>query len=211
MKYLYLIIIFSVFYLKNLSAYQEITIQKDSNLQNYQELLERINNSISEEDVITIIEKNIYNINFSSTQISLNIDVDKLSKDLYSKNIDHNLFFLNCSIKNTFFKLNNKFDDCPLFIVKNYDKQSYIYLNHKKNYYRLEKFSENISLKSIWIKLLYKNQTSYQLSIDPSNYNKLKYFTGYEPKILSYMHNKITLEFENFYNHKQINFLINFF
>ena len=48
MKYLCLVSIFFVFYLKNLSAYQEITIQKGSDLQNYQELLERINNSISE-------------------------------------------------------------------------------------------------------------------------------------------------------------------
>ena len=211
MKYLYLISIFFIFYLKNLSAYQEITIQKDSNLQNYQELLERINNSISEEDVITIIEKNIYNINFSSTQISLNIDVDNLSRDLYSKNIDHNLFFLNCSIKNTFFKLNNKFDDCPIFIVKNYDKQSYIYLNHKKNYFRLVKFSADISLKSIWIKFLEKNKTSYQLSINPSNYNKLNSFIGLGPKILSYDKKKIILNFEGFYDNKQINFLINFF
>ena len=84
MKYLCLVSIFFVFYLKNLSAYQEITIQKGSNLQNYQELLERINNSISEEDVISSIEKNIYNINFSSNQISLNIDVDNLSSDLHS-------------------------------------------------------------------------------------------------------------------------------
>ena len=100
MKYLCLISIFFVFYLKNLSAYQEITIQKGSNLQNYQELLERINNSISGEDVISSIEKNIYNINFSSAQISLNIDVDNLSSDLYSRNIDHNLLLINCSIKN---------------------------------------------------------------------------------------------------------------
>ena len=78
MKYLCLISIFFISYLENLSAYQEITIQKDSNLQNYQELLFRINNSITEEDIIHSIEKNIYNINFSSAQISLNIDVDKL-------------------------------------------------------------------------------------------------------------------------------------
>ena len=62
MKYLYLISIFLAFNLKNLSAYQEITIQKDSNLQNYQELLLRINNSITSEDIISSIEKNIYNI-----------------------------------------------------------------------------------------------------------------------------------------------------
>jgi hypothetical protein len=211
MKYLCLISIFFVFYLKNLSAYQEITIQKGSNLQNYQELLERINNSISGEDVISSIEKNIYNINFSSAQISLNIDVDNLSSDLYSRNIDHNLLLINCSIKNTFFKLNNKFENCPNFVIKNYDNDSYIYLNYKKNYFRLAKFSENISLKTIWIKLFDKSKTSYQLSINPSKYNKLKYFTGLKPKILSYEQNNIILEFENFFNNKQINFLINFF
>ena len=211
MKYLCLVSIFFVFYLKNLSAYQEITIQKDSNLQNYQELLERINNSISEEDVISSIEKNIYNINFSSAQISLNIDVDNLSSDLYSRKIDHNLLLLNCSIKKTFFKFNNKFENCPNFIIKNYDNDSYIYLNYKKNYFRLVKFNENISLKAIWIKLLDKNKTSYQLFINPRKYNKLKYFTGLEPKILSYEQNNVILEFENFFNNKQINFLINFF
>ena len=87
MKYLCLISIFIVFYLKNLSAYQEITIQKDRDLQNYQELLVIINNTISEDDVISSIEKNIYNINFSSNQISLSIDVNNLSRDLYSKKL----------------------------------------------------------------------------------------------------------------------------
>ena len=71
--------------------------------------------------------------------------------------------------------------------------------------------SKNINLKSVWFDLLIKKNTTYQLSIDPSNYNKLKYFTGLEPKILSYDQNKIILDFENFYNNKQINFLINFF
>ena len=211
MKYLCLISIFFILYLKNLSAYQEITIQKDSNLQNYQELLDRINNSISEEDVITLIENNIYNINFSSAQISLNIDVDNLSSDLYSRKIDHNLLLLNCSIKKNFFKFNNKFENCPNFIIKNFDNESYIYLNYKKKYFRLVKFYENISLKAIWIKLLDKNKTSYQLFINPREYNKLKYFTGLEPKILSYEQNNIILEFENFFNNNQINFLINFF
>ncbi len=197
--------------LKNLSAYQEITIQKDNNLQNYQELLERINNSISEDDVISLIEKNIYNINFSSNQISLNIDVDNLSSYLYSKKIDHSLFLLNCSMKKNFFKFNNKFENCPNFIIKNFDKETYIFLNYKNNYFRLVKFSNSISIKSLWIKLLEKNYSSYQLSIDTSNYNKLKYFTGLEPKILSYEKNNIILDFENYYDDKQINFLINFF
>jgi hypothetical protein len=75
----------------------------------------------------------------------------------------------------------------------------------------LVKFSENISLKAIWIKLLEKNKTSYQLFINPREYNKLKNFTGLEPKILSYEQNNIILEFENFFNNNQINFLINFF
>jgi len=206
-----LISIIFVFYLKNLSAYQEITIQKDSDLQNYQELLNRINNTISEEDIISSIEKNIYNINFSSTQISLNIDVDNLSSELYSKKIDHNLLLLNCSMKNNFYEINNKFDSCPNFIIKNYDKETYIYLNYKNNYFRLVKFSNNISLKSLWIKLLDKNKTSYQLSIAPSNYNKLKYFTGLEPKMLFYDKSKITIDFDYFYDRKQINFIINFF
>ena len=211
MKFLCLLSIFFVFYLKNLSAYQEITIQKGSNLQNYQELLERINNSISEEDVISSIEKNIFNINFSSAQISLNIDVDNLSKDLYLRKIDHNLLLINCSIKETFFKFNNKFKNCPNFIIKNYDNDSYIYLNYKQNYFRLVKFSESTSLKAIWIKFLDKNKTSYQLSINPTKYNKLEYFTDLKPMILSYEENNVTLEFENFFNNKQINFLINFF
>ena len=149
MKYLYLISIFLAFNLKNLSAYQEITIQKNSNLQNYQELLLRINNSITDEDIISSIEKNIYNINFSNTQISLNVDVDNLSKDLYTKNIDYNLFFLNCSSQEKFFKFNNKFENCPNFIIKNFEKDSYIYLNFNKNYFRLHKFSKNINLKSL--------------------------------------------------------------
>ena len=140
-----------MFYLKNLSAYQEITIQKDRDLQNYQELLEIINNTISEDDVISSIEKNIYNINFSSNQISLSIDVNNLSRDLYSKNIDHNLFLLNCSMKKTFFKLNNKFENCPNFIKKNYDEEVYIYLNYKNNYFRLAKFSKDTNIKLLWI------------------------------------------------------------
>ena len=211
MKYLCLISIFIVFYLKNLSAYQEITIQKDGDLQNYQELLEIINNRISEDDVISSIEKNIYNINFSSNQISLNIDVNNLSRDLYSKKIDHNLFLLNCSMKKTFFKLNNKFENCPNFIIKNFYEEAYIYLNYKNNYFRLAKFSKDINIKLLWIKLLRKNSYHYQLYIDTSNYNKLKFFTGLEPKILHYEKNKIILDFENFYNNEQINFLINFF
>ena len=56
-----------------------------------------------------------------------------------------------------------------------------------------------------------KNKTSYQLSINPTKYNKLEYFTGLKPKILSYEQNNVILEFENSFNNKQINFLINFF
>ena len=141
----------------------------------------------------------------------MNINLNNLSKELYSKKINHNLLLLNCSLKETFFKFNNKFKNCPNFIIKNFNNDSYIYLNYKKKFFRLIKFSENISLKAIWIKLLDKNKTSYQLSINPTNYYKLEYFTGLEPKILFYEQNNVILEFENFYNNKQINFLINFF
>ena len=141
----------------------------------------------------------------------MNIDLNNLSKDLYSKKIDHNLLLINCSIKKTFFKFNNKFENCPNFIIKNYNNDSYIFLNYKKNFFRLVKFSENISLRTIWIKLLDKNKTSYELSINPTNYNKLEYFTGLEPKILSYEQNNVILEFDNFFISKQINFLLNFF
>jgi len=114
-------------------------------------------------------------------------------------------------MKKNFFKFNNKFENCPNFIIKNFDKETYIYLNYKNNYFRLVKFSNSISIKLLWIELLEKNYSSYQLSIDTSNYNKLKYFTGLEPKILSYEKNNIILDFENYYGDKQINFLINFF
>ena len=197
--------------MKNLSAYQEITIQKDSNLQNYQELLLRINNSITEEDIKSSIEKNIYNINFSKTQISFNIDIDNLSKDLYSKNINHNLFFLDCSTQEKFFKFNNKFQYCPNFMIKDFKNKSYIYLNYNENYLRLVKFSKDINLKSLWFELLDKNKNAYRLSIDPSNYKKLKKLTALEPKILSFGQNKVILDFKNFYDDKQINFLVNFF
>ena len=75
----------------------------------------------------------------------------------------------------------------------------------------MAKFSKDTNIKLLWIKLLEKNNYSYQLYIDTSNYNKLKFFTGLEPKILHYEKNKIILDFENFYNNEQINFLINFF
>ena len=97
-------------------------------------------------------------------QISLNIDVNNLSSDLYSRKIDHNLLFLNCSIKKTFFKINNKFENCPNFIIKKYDNDSYIYLNYKKNYFRLVKFNENISLKAIWINKSEKSGKNTELN-----------------------------------------------
>ena len=121
------------------------------------------------------------------------------------------LFFLNCSLLENFFKFNNKFENCPNFIIQNFEKDSYVYLNFNENYFRLHKFSKNLNLKSLWFKLLDKNKSTYQLSIDPSNYKKLKYFTGLEPKILSYEQNKLLLDFENIYDDKQINFLVNFF
>ena len=76
-------------------------------------------------------------------------------------------------MKKSFFKFNNKFENCPNFLIKNYEEEKYVYLNYKNSYFRLVKFSKNISIKLIWIKLLEKNNLSYQLYIDTSNYNKL--------------------------------------
>ena len=64
-----LFIIITLLFSQNLSAYEEISIQKTNNLKNYQELLNGINDSISENDASNIIENHLYNINFSIPRI----------------------------------------------------------------------------------------------------------------------------------------------
>ena len=76
---------------KNLSAYQEISIQKDNSLMNYEDILNSISSSIAKEDIREFIDKNIYNINFSSDIVSFELDFQNLSEELYGQNINFNL------------------------------------------------------------------------------------------------------------------------
>ena len=64
MKIIILLIFFSLIS-KNLTAYQEISIQKDNSLMNYEDILNSISSSVAKEDIRELIDKNIYNINFS--------------------------------------------------------------------------------------------------------------------------------------------------
>ena len=48
---------------RNLSAYQEISIQKDSSVMNYEDILDSISSSVAQEDIQEYINQNIYNIN----------------------------------------------------------------------------------------------------------------------------------------------------
>ena len=86
MKFILFVILVSIlFSFKNLSAYEEISIQKTSNLKNYQDLLDLINSSVTNENALDIIESHLYNINFSNSKISFEIDISELSKNLYQK------------------------------------------------------------------------------------------------------------------------------
>ena len=75
----------------NLSAYQEISIQKDISIMNYEDILDSISSSVAQEDIHEYINQNIYNINFSSDKVSFEIDLESLSKDLFAQNINFNL------------------------------------------------------------------------------------------------------------------------
>ena len=103
MRFILIALIF-LFCVKNLSAYEQISIQKTDYLRNYNDLIEHITNSASLNDISIFVEKNIYNINFSKDQISFELDIDQLSRELYESNLDHNLFLLKCSLKENFFQ-----------------------------------------------------------------------------------------------------------
>ena len=86
MKFILFVFLISILLcFKNLSAYEEISIQKTSNLKNYQDLLDIINISMTDENTSDIIENHLYNINFSNSKISFEIDISELSKNLYQK------------------------------------------------------------------------------------------------------------------------------
>ena len=56
MKFILFAILVSIlFNFKNLSAYEEISIQKTSNIKNYQDLLNVINSSVTNEKALDII------------------------------------------------------------------------------------------------------------------------------------------------------------
>ena len=212
MKFILFVILVSIlFSSKNLSAYEEISIQKTSNLKNYQDLLDVINSSVTDENALDIIGNHLYNINFSSLKISFEIDISELSKNLYQKGYKFNLFMMNCSLRANFFEFNQNFKDCPNFKILKYNQEKFIYLNFKDKNFRLKKFNSVDQPHKLWINLLNKNFNYHQSNIDSYNYNKIVKFTGNNPKILSYKNNLVKIETKSYFSKKQFQFLLNFF
>ena len=212
MKFILFVILVSIlFSSKNLSAYEEISIQKTSNLKNYQDLLDVINSSVTDEYALDIIESHLYNINFSSSKISFEIDISELSKNLYQKGYRFNLFMMNCSLRANFFEFNQNFKDCPNFKILKYNQEKFIYLNFKDKNFRLKKFNSVDQPHKLWINLLNKNFNYHQFYIDYYNYNKIIKFTGNNPKILLYKNNLVKIETKSYFSKKQFQFLLNFF
>ena len=212
MKFILFILIISIlFCFKNLSAYEEISIQKTSNLKNYQDLLDVINISVTEENASEIIENHLYNINFSTSKISFDVDISGLSKNLYQKGFKFNLFMMSCSLRENFFEFNQNFKNCPNFKILKYNQEKFIYLNFKDKYFRLKNFNLTDDPHKLWINLLNKNLNNHQIYIDPDKFNKIVKFTGNNPKILSYKNNLVKIETKSYFSEKQFQFLLNFF
>ncbi len=55
---------------------------------NYEDILNSISSSVAQEDIRELIDKNVYNINFSSESVSFELDFQNLSEELYGKNIN---------------------------------------------------------------------------------------------------------------------------
>ena len=196
---------------KNLSAYQEISIQKDSSLRNYEDILNSINSSVTQENIQEYINQNIYNVNFSSNNVSFEIDIETLSKDLFAQNIIFNLILLECSLINNFFSLNSNISDCPQFNQKIFDKKKYLYLTYKNLSYRLGDNNLQKNLREVWHNFLLVSDNSFRTKLAPDKYLKTKNYLGYSPKITSYNNRNLEIEIESFYNEQQFHFLINFF
>ena len=196
---------------KNLSAYQEISIQKDNSLMNYEDILNSLSSSVAKEDIRELIDKNIYNINFSSESVSFELDFQNLSKELYGQNINFNLILLNCSLNKKFFTLNNNISECPQFKQKIINKKKYLYLYYKKLSYRIGEYDSSKNLREVWYKLLSLKNNIFKTLIAPDKYLATKNYLGYSPKIVSYNSGKLEIEIEGLYNEKQFQFLINFF
>jgi len=196
---------------KNLSAYQEISIQKDNSLMNYEDILNSLSSSVAKEDIRELIDKNIYNINFSSESISFELDFQNLSKELYGQNINFNLILLNCSLNKKFFTLNSNISECPQFKQKTINKKKYLYLFYKKLSYRLGEYDSSKDLREVWYNVLSIKNNIFKTLIAPDKYLTTKNYLGYSPKIISYNSGKLEIEIEGLYNEKQFHFLINFF
>lgn len=196
---------------RNLSAYQEISIQKDSSIMNYEDILDSISSSVAQEDIQEYINQNIYNINFSSDKVSFEIDLEKLSKDLFAQNIKFNLILLECSLRKNFFSLNSNISDCPQFNQKIFNKKKYLYLTYKNLSFRIGEDNTQKDLREVWYNFLSLNNDNYKTNITPDKYLKTKNYLGYSPKINSYNNRNLEIEIESLYNEKQFHFLINFF
>jgi hypothetical protein len=196
---------------KNLSAYQEISIQKDTSLRNYENILNIISNSVAQKNIQEYINQNIYNINFSSNNVSFEIDIETLSKDLFAQNINFNLILLECSLSKNFFSLNSNISDCPQFNQKIFDKKKYLYLTYKNLSYRLGDNDLQKNLREVWYNFLLVSDNSFRTKLAPDKYLKTKNYLGYSPKITSYNKRNLEIEIESFYNEQQFHFLINFF
>ena len=196
---------------QNLSAYEQISIQKTNILKNYNDLLEAINSSISNNNIPELIDNNIYNINFSSSKVSFEIDINNLSDELYEKNILFNALMLDCSLSENFFKFNQNFTECPNFKIIPFKQEKFIYLNYLDNYYRIKKYNPNDNPKDIWLNFFDKEFKSYEVSINPDKYKKLSKYLDLKPKIISYKNNNIKVKIESHFNSKQLHFLLNFF
>ena len=178
---------------------------------NYEDILNSISSSVAQVDIQEYIDRNIYNINFSSDNISFDIDFESLSKDLYSQKIIFNLVLLECSLKKNFFSLNSNIFDCPQFNLKIFNNIKYLYLVHNKLSYRLFKHDSSKDLREVWYNLLSINNNIFQTLITPDKYLITKNYLGYSPKIISYDNGKLEIEIKGLYNEKQFHFLINFF
>ena len=196
---------------KNLSAYQEISIQKDTSLRNYEDILNIISNSVAQKNIQEYINQNIYNINFSSNNVSFEIDIETFSKDLFAQNINFNLILLECSLRKNFFSLNSNISDCPQFNQKIFDKKKYLYLTYKNLSYRLGDNNLQKNLREVWHNFLLVSDNSFRTVIAPDKYLKTKNYLGYSPKITSYNNRNLEIEIESVYNEQQFHFLINFF
>lgn len=210
MRIIILLIFFSLMS-RNLSAYQEISIQKDSSIMNYEDILDSISSSVAQEDIQEYINQNIYNINFSSDKVSFEIDLESLSKDLFAQNIKFNLILLECSLRKNFFSLNSNISDCPQFNQKIFDKKKYLYLTYKNLSFRIGEDNTQKDLREVWYNFLSLNNDNYKTNITPDKYLKTKNYLGYSPKINSYNNRNLEIEIESLYNEKQFHFLINFF